>query len=179
MNNENGDILITLIAIVLAALLMFFVPLMAVSNNQEDVSQLAAQSATQEFVDKVSTKGVITQEDYDAFVQTLNSTGNTFDVKIEVQHLDENPGKKVSVTSGDLIGENLRYSDLTQVILEAMADDANGKYRLKKGDNIIVTVNNTNTTLAQLFRNFAYKMTGKDTSQIKAIASAMVGSNGQ
>ena len=29
---------------------------------------------------------------YDKYQQTINSTGNTFDVQIEVQILDENPG---------------------------------------------------------------------------------------
>ena len=157
-----SDTLITIIAIFLAAVLMFVFPLMAVSNNQEDVTQLAVTEATQEFVNKAATKGKITQEDYDAYVQTLGATGNTYDIKLEVQHLDENPGKKTSTTSGDMIGEN-----------------NNGTYSLSKGDNVIVTVNNTNTTLAQLLRNFVYKVTGSDTYQIGASASALVVSNGK
>ena len=77
------------------------------------------------------------------------------------------------------IGENIRYSEFTQAILENIANSSDGKYKLKKGDNIIVRINNTNTTLAQLLRNFAYKVVGKDTYQIGASASAMVQNNGK
>lgn len=174
-----SDTLITIIAIFLAAVLMFVFPLMAVSNNQEDVSQLAVTEATQEFVNNAATKGKITQEDYDAYVQTLGATGNTYDIKIEVQHLDENPSKKVTTTSGNMIGENVRYSTFTDEILKSFTDAGDGKYILSKGDNVIVTVNNTNTTLAQLLRNFMYKVTGSDTYQIGASASALVISNGK
>ena len=174
-----SDTLITIIAIFLAAVLMFVFPLMAVSNNQEDVTQLAVTEATQEFVNKAATKGKITQEDYDAYVQTLGATGNTYDIKLEVQHLDENPGKKVSTTSGDMIGENVRYSTFTDEILKSFNDDGNGTYSLSKGDNVIVTVNNTNTTLAQLLRNFVYKVTGSDTYQIGASDSALFVSYGK
>lgn len=173
-----SDTLITIIAIFLAAVLMFVFPLMAVSNNQEDVTQLAVTEATQEFVNKAATKGKITQEDYDAYVQTLGATGNTYDIKLEVQHLDENPGKKTSTTSGDMIGENVRYSTFTDEILKGI-EEKKGTYSLSKGDNVIVTVNNTNTTLAQLLRNFVYKVTGSDTYQIGASASALVVSNGK
>lgn len=174
-----SDTLITIIAIFLAAVLMFVFPLMAVSNNQEDVTQLAVTEATQEFVNKAATKGKITQEDYDAYVQTLGATGNTYDIKLEVQHLDENPGKKTSTTSVDMIGENVRYSSFTDEILNSFTNEGNGTYSLSKGDNVIVTVNNTNTTLAQLLRNFMYKVTGSDTYQIGASASALVVSNGK
>lgn len=173
-----SDTLITIIAIFLAAVLMFVFPLMAVSSNQEDVTQLAVTEATQEFVSKAATEGKITQESYDAYVQTLGATGNTYDIKIEVQHLDENPGKKVTITSGNMIGENVRYSTFTEEILKGVEEN-NGKYVLSKGDNVIVTVNNTNTTLAQLLRNFMYKVTGSDTYQIGASASALVISNGK
>lgn len=173
-----SDTLITIIAIFLAAVLMFVFPLMAVSSNQEDVTQLAVTEATQEFVSKAATEGKITQESYDAYVQTLGATGNTYDIKIEVQHLDENPGKKVTITSGNMIGENVRYSTFTEEILKGVEEN-NGKYVLSKGDNVIVTVNNTNTTLAQLLRNFMYKVTGSDTYQIGASATALVISNGK
>ena len=54
-----GDTLITLVAIFLAAILMFVFPLMAVSENQDDVTQLALQTATEEFVTNATTKGYI------------------------------------------------------------------------------------------------------------------------
>lgn len=78
-----------------------------------------------------------------------------------------------------MIGENVRYSTFTDEIVKSFKDDGKGTYSLSKGDNVIVTVNNTNTTLAQLLRNFVYKVTGSDTYQIGASASALVVSNGK
>lgn len=171
----SDNTLAAVIAIFLAAILMFVFPLMSVSERGDDISQLAIQTATQEFVSKAATKGVITKEDYDAYVQSLGITGNTYDIQIEIQHLDENPGKKATVS--DLIGENLRYSEFTSAIEKALKTD--GTYDLSKGDNIIVSVNNTNTTLAGLLRNFLYKVTGNDSYQIGATSSALVVSNGK
>ena len=57
-----GDSLITIIAIFLAAVLMFIFPLMSISERADDVSQLSVQTATTEFVDKVRTTGKLTLE---------------------------------------------------------------------------------------------------------------------
>ena len=48
-----GDSFVTIIAIFLAAILMFVFPLMSISERTDDVSQLSVQTATTEFVDKV------------------------------------------------------------------------------------------------------------------------------
>ena len=134
-----SDTLITIIAIFLAAVLMFVFPLMAVSNNQEDVTQLAVTEATQEFVNKAATKGKITQEDYDAYVQTLGATGNTYDIEIEVKVLDENPGKKTAQTTYEKIGENVYYTEYTTQIMEDLNDASNNNTKyLKEGDIVSV-----------------------------------------
>ena len=52
-----GDTLITVIAIFLAAILMFVFPLMALSERTDDMAQLSVQTATTEFVDDVRTTG--------------------------------------------------------------------------------------------------------------------------
>lgn len=111
----------------------------------------------------------------------LAATGNTYDVEIEVQHLDENPGKKSTTTSGDLIGENISYSTFTSEILDKMyvGDGTPKNYILKKGDNIIVTVKNTNQTMAETLRTFFYKVTGQDTYEIAASSSSMVVNSGK
>ncbi len=167
-----SDTLITIIAIFLAAMLMFIVPLMSVTERNDDIAQSVVQTATSEFVDTISTSGAIKLSDYDAYVQKINATGNTFDVEIEVQHLDENPGKKSVLTAGDLIGENQRYSTFTSEILGKISEKQN--YPLKKGDNVIITAKNTNKTIAQSLRSFIYKVTGQGTYQIAASSSSMV-----
>lgn len=175
-----SDTLITVIAIFLAAILMFIFPLMSLTERNDDISQSVVQTATAEFVDKISISGQIKPADYEAYSATIGATGNTYEVEIEVQHLDENPGKKSATTSGDLIGENVRYSTFTIEILDEMYPDGEPpkSYPLKKGDNVIVTVKNTNKTMAQMLRTTFYKITGEGTYQVAASASSMVVNTG-
>ena len=63
-----GDTLITVIAIVLAAILMFVFPLMTMSDRTDDISQLSVETATTEFVDDVRTTGKLTMDKYSSFV---------------------------------------------------------------------------------------------------------------
>ena len=174
-----GDSFMMMIAMFVCVILMFIFPLLSLSERTDDISQTVVQTATSEFVDKVSIAGKIKPSDYEAFAQEIAATGNVYDIEIEVQHLDENPGKKSVVTSGNLIGENVRYSTFTTEIMESMYNGATVKdYELKKGDNIIVTVKNTNKTMAQMLRTTFYKVTGENVTQVAASASSMVVNTG-
>ena len=68
-----GDSLITVVAIFLAAILMFVFPLMSLAERNDDISSLAVQTATTEFVDRVRTTGKMTLEDYDSYLSTISS----------------------------------------------------------------------------------------------------------
>ena len=78
-----GDTLITVIAIVLAAVLMFVFPLMTMSDRTDDVSQLSVETATTDFVDDVRTTGKLTMDKYSKFVENISATGNSYDVEME------------------------------------------------------------------------------------------------
>lgn len=171
-----GDSFITIIAIFLAAILMFIFPLMSMSERTDDVSQLSVQTATTEFVDKIRTTGKLTMDSYDKYLQTLVSTGNSYDVDVQLQILDENPGVKTTQTNMDKIGENLYYSLYTTQIEERLENE--GKIRLKEGDRIAVTVKNTNQTIAQTLKNFFYRLSGNDSYQIYAEHAGIVTVNG-
>jgi len=185
LNNQKGAMestLMTIVGLFLVATLMFIVPLMAVSERNNDIAQATAQTAVADFVNNAANAGAIRPSEYEALVAELNSTGNTFEITIEVQHLDENFGKKNNTTSGNLVGENQRYSTFTTEILDYMyPDDIENtiNYPLKKGDIVVVTVKNTNETLATQLRRFAYKVTGRGTYEIVASASAMAINDGK
>lgn len=66
-----GDTLITIIAIVLAAILMFVFPVMTMSDRTDEMSELSVKTATTEFVDNVRTTGKLTADNYDRFVQVI------------------------------------------------------------------------------------------------------------
>ena len=173
-----GDTLITVIAIALAAVLMFVFPLMTMSDRTDDVSQLATETATTEFVDNVRTTGKLTLENYSQFVENISSTGNSYDVEMELQVLDENPGKKTTQAEATKIGENVYYTMYTSQILDELDNSASGTKALKEGDIFSVSVKYTNTTLSQQLKNFFYSVTGNDTYTIAAEHAGIVTANG-
>ena len=172
-----SDTLITVIAIALAAVLMFVFPLMTMSDRTDDVSQLAVETATTDFVDEVRTTGKITPDKYSKFIENIGSTGNTYNVEMQVQVLDENPGKKTTQSQKDKIGENVYYSVYTSQIEEIL--NSNKNYNLKEGDLFSVNVKNTNQTLAQQLKNFFYTVVGNDTYTIAASHGGMVTATGK
>ena len=171
-----GDSLITIIAIFLAAILMFVFPLMTLAERTDDISSLAVQTATTEFVDGIRTTGQMSLSGYEQYLSDISSTGNSFEVEMQIQQLDENPGVKVTQAEMTKIGENVYYNKYTSQIEEEL--NKNGKMKLKEGDMVSVTVKNTNQTIAQLLRNFFYQITGNDSYQIAAKHGGVVTVNG-
>ena len=166
-----GDTLITVVAIVLAAILMFVFPLMTMSNRADDVSQLSVQSLTTQFVDDVRTTGKITSDKYNKFVENIHSTGNTYDVEIEVKVRDENPGKKTTQANSKKIGEDVYYSIYTTQIENTLKN--NNAYNLKEGDIVSVSVKNTNTTMSQqLSGGTSTGLTGTIAGEASGIVTA-------
>jgi len=172
-----GDTLITIIAIALAAVLMFVFPLMTMTDRADDTAQLAVETTTTEFVDNVRQTGKLTLDKYDKFVQNISATGNSYDVEMEIKTLDENPGKKTTQAKKDVIGENVYYSQFTSQIMDTL--DKNGVVYLKEGDLFSTSVKNTNTTMSQQLEGFLYKVSGgNDTYSIAAEHAGMVTANG-
>lgn len=175
-----GDTLITVVAIGLAAVLMFVFPLMTMSDRTDDVSQLAVETATTDFVDDVRTSGKLSMDKYSKFVETISSTGNSYEVEMEINVLDENPGKKASQAELTKIGENVYYTMYTSQIMDQInpSSGTTKTLALKEGDMFTASVKNTNTTLSQQLKNFFYSVTGNDTYTIAAEHGGIVTANG-
>ena len=175
-----GDTLITVIAIALAAVLMFVFPLMTMSDRTDDVSQLTVETATTEFVDNVRTTGKLTMDKYSQFVENISATGNSYDVEMELQVLDENPGKKTTQAEATKIGENVYYTMYTSQILDTInpGSGVTKTLALKEGDIFSTSVKNSNTTMSQQLKNFFYSVTGNDTYTIAAEHGGIVTANG-
>lgn len=173
-----GDTLITIIAIGLAAVLMFVFPLMTMADRTDDASQLSVQTATTEFVDDIRTTGKLTMDKYSKFVENISSTGNSFDVEMELKVLDENPGKKTTQANATKIGENVYYSKYTSQLLDELSTSGKKTLSLKEGDIFSVSVKNTNSTISQQLKNFFYTVAGNDTYTITAEHAGIVTSNG-
>ena len=168
-----GDSLITIVAIFLAAILMFVFPLAAISEMNDSEALAMVQSYTTEFVNQVRSKGKITREDYDSYIQKLYATGNSYDVNLEVQIADTNPGKK---TENQQIGDTTYYGVYTSQVQDQLNNA--GAYYLKEGDYITVAVKNTNTTISQMIKSVLYSVTGDSSYVISAQASGAVVATG-
>lgn len=174
-----SDTFITVIAILLAVVLLVVVPLQVTSQRVDTMSKLDVDTLTSDFVEQIRTTGSLTKDDYYNFKQKLTSTGNTYDVNMEFKILDENPGKKTTQVTRNKIGENVYYSVYTAQVEKTLEDEKNdGKYSLKEGDLVSVTVRNTNLTIGQQMKNFVYKVVGNDTYTIAASKSGLVTASG-
>lgn len=96
---------------------------------------------------------------------------------MQAQILDENPGVKTTQAETTKIGENVYYNLYTSQIESRLNDNTN-RITFKEGDRFSVTVKNTNTTIAQILRNFLYRIAGNDTYQIAAQHAGIVTVNG-
>lgn len=172
------DTLSVIIGIALAAILMFLFPLMTMADRNDDVSQLGAKIATAEFANEVIQTGKITPENYNKLIQTLGSTGNTYNIEIEAKILDENSSRQITESTRDTtrsVGENVYYSIFTTQILDTInSNNGNNIFYLKEGDIISVSVKNQSQTIAQQLKNFFYKVVGQDSYVISATGSGLV-----
>ena len=171
-----SDTVMSIIAIFLAAILMFILPLMSTADRSDDISQQQVQSETTKFVDEIRATGKITEDDYNNFLSTIAQTGNSFDVEMETKILDENSRKKTSEAASTKVGENNYYSEYTSQIESQL--ESNGVYLLKEGDIVTVSVKNTNKTISQILKNFFYQVSGNNTYNIAATAGGVVNVNG-
>lgn len=171
-----GDTVVSVIAIFATAVIMFIFPLMSTADRTDDIATQIVDNATTNFVDNIRSTGKITMDDYDNLIQTLGSTGNTYEVEMEVQILDENPGKKVTEADYTKVGENYYYSEYTSQIIESLKNY--DVMYLKQGDIIVVNVRNTNRTIGTILRDFFYSITGNNSATVTAAHSGIVNVNG-
>lgn len=178
----------TVIALLVAGVLLFVVPLITLTDRSDNVTQENVQLIVEEFVTEVRNTGKLTRNRFAEFEQTLDSSGNnSYDIEIEIQHLDENPGKKTAQANYTKIGENVYFSEYTTQILKQIGiktdnndviTNGNDTILLKEGDIVSVEVKNTNSTAAQTLKSsfIGYSNAGEYT--ISARSSGMVTVNG-
>ena len=179
------DTFLTIIGIFIAFILMFIVPLVLISDRADDISQLIIKTSTEEFVNEIIKTGKITNDRYLRFLDELTSSGNTYDIDMEIKILDENTSKIVTDNNKSKIGNNTYYSIFTSQIEDIIGtsglnteNNSDGKIILKQGDAISVTVKNSSKTLSQSLKSFYYTPIGSDIQIITATASGTIAING-
>ncbi|MFM9280873.1 hypothetical protein [Paenibacillus jiagnxiensis] len=140
-------------AIILACLLLYFYPMLAAYQQQDQIAYNLAYQATTNFVDSVRNKGYITPTMYNDFMRELGSS-NLYDVQMEHKAKQYNPIYEDPEDDSTFTGQTDVYYDAryTDSILKTLSSGS--RYYMREGDFFSVTVRNTNTTKATLMQDF-------------------------
>ena len=160
-----------IVALLIAAALMLITPIVTLTERNDNAVQENVKVIVDEFVADIQNTGKLTMTKYQTLVERLNATGNVYDIELEVQHLDENPGKKTTQANYTKIGENVYYTQYTTQVLESLEQ---GSMLLEPGDNILVSVKNQNSTAAQSLNASFLGITNSDTYAISAEGAGMI-----
>ena len=175
----------TIIALLVAGVLLFIVPLVTLTDRSDNVTQENVKLIVEEYVTEIKNTGKMTRAQFQNFEDKLGATGNAYDIEIEVQVLDENPGKKTAQANYTKIGENVYYSEYTTQILDRLgikthndAPSTGDTIQLKEGDIVTVSVTNANSTAAQTLKSSFIGFSNAGEYAISASSSGMVTVNG-
>lgn len=174
---------VSIIGIMIASIIMFIVPLVLMADRNDDISQLTVETLTAEFVDNIIRMGKITSNDYENYMKRLETSGNNYQINMEVKILDKNTAQRT--TTGPTTGNNSYYSIYTSQIEDMLQESdrqiggKNGRIILKEGDIISVTTKNSSKTLSQTLKSIYYSVTGTDLHIIASTSSGTIAVNGK
>ena len=166
----------TIIALFVAAVFLFVVPLVTLTERNDNVVQENVKLIVEEFVTDIKNTGKLTNAKMQDFENRLAATGNTYNIEMELQILDENPGKKTTQANYKKIGENVYYSEYTTQIYDKLKT---GDISLKEGDFIYVGVSNQNSTAAQTLKSSFLSFSNAGQYVISASSTGMINVNGK
>lgn len=142
-----GDSLSLVFSMIVAILIMFFFPMLDSWERQDDLSYMAAYSATVDLVDAVRNTGVLTSNMLASYTGQLAATANSYDIILEHREYKVVPG------SGNT-SEIVYLNHYTKEIDKAL--NTSGEYTFNKGDYFYVSVKNTNKTQATVMKQAIY-----------------------
>lgn len=170
----SGEVYIGLIiGIFLVSVLLILFPLVPMAKRNDDTTQMYLQDELNSFVNSVAQKGGFTQKELENLQERLDATNNSYDIDIEINIADVNPGKK---TDNKKIGDTNYYTIANAQILQQL--EGAGVVLLKEGDIIKISAKNVNTTLFQMIIQVLYGITGNEAYSQAAQASAICKING-
>lgn len=100
---------------------------------KEDKDIINTQAEFEHFVDKVRSTGKITNDNYNDLISKLSSSGNSYELSLEIKNLDNNISKKINEEDTQ-IGENIYYDTYTEQMMNSL--NSKGVYSLNAGDII-------------------------------------------
>ena len=139
------------ITAILAIVIMFIFPVYIAYEKKDDISYALAVRYTQEFVDKVRSKGYVTSELYQDYVTRLLTTGNIYDIEMEHRYVRYDPN--TSEASGEVKAVRSEEIYTNDYILDFMERNLEHKYVMNVNDSFNVKIKNKNVTMATIIYN--------------------------
>lgn len=156
------DSLIVVFSMILAVILMFVFPIMDTWERQDDISYMSVYANVVEFVDSVRNLGYITPTMYSQFLQSINATGNRYEVTLEHR-------KRIYQIDG--------YMNVYTTTIEEVLNSGNDYTDMEAGDYFYVSVKNTNKTQSTLMKEVIFA-SRQETFKIGVPYGGMVRNNG-
>lgn len=149
------------VAVFIAAILMFLVPVMYFAQRQESIVQMYLFTRTTEFVDAVCNKGEFTKAMYETYQNSVASCNGGYEIKMTARK------KELVMVSDYQAGvsyqmcENYYYNkDILRELLE------NGKYGFSIEDYFQITVTKKGRSPGEIFLSLFGKETGGSERKI-------------
>lgn len=150
------------LAFLLSAVLLFLVPLMNILERQIDIAYNVVFAECNRFADACRDTGYITPNMFKEFTDRINSTGNTYDIKLSHVHRTVNPVYRQEGTSLIFTGRyevNHIAVDETEIMGVLFPEnsplsvlDPARRYEMSMGDLFFVEVKNRGKTMAAALR---------------------------
>lgn len=156
------DSLIVVFSMILAVILMFVFPIMDTWERQDDISYMSVYANVVEFVDSVRNLGYITPTMYSQFLQSINATGNRYEVTLEHR-------KRIYQIDG--------YMNVYTTTIEEVLNSGNDYTDMEAGDYFYVSVKNTNKTQSTLMKEVIFA-SRQETFKIGVPYGGMIRNNG-
>ncbi len=145
IEKSNKYIIYSIIIIGVIIILFFLMQNLTTLEIKEN-ADIQTEFAT--FVDKIRNTGKITNTDYNELLEKINANGNTYELSIGIQKLDEYTTNKI-YDEDTRIGENIYYEVYTGQVLDSL--NSTGTYLLQEGSIIkIELVNSKNKEIVAI-----------------------------
>lgn len=169
-----------LVGIVLFVAFLFIIPVTKYTQHNDSIMNNFVASETNKFVSTVRNTGVITADQYNEFIEVLDSTNHVYNVEITHSSLIVNPEYTTSVAAGGST-TNLTSEYYVNVyestILKSLYETPEAEYIMSKGDYISVKVSNKSKTLGTKMLELVFGHS-INTPQIVAIYGGVIKDEG-
>jgi len=151
-----------ILAFLIGAILLFLVPLLNMMERQDDIAYNIVLAECNRFVDICRDTGFITPNMYTDFVDRINSTGNTYEIRMSHIKRSVYPVYRQSGSTMVFSGEYevIRVNKGEEEILKTLfpqnsvsALDESRRYKMSMGDLFFVEVQNKGKTMAVAIRD--------------------------